>query len=331
MQLASKAVPRFDGTSLSMLDSVMEASSMPLAVYVERKFIPNHVSLKGPAGRTHYRAILKHVLTPERVDRLFTPYVGIKKARLRTVPGWPYLDHVMLCELNSDHVRQLTSSASAYGYSPQTVKHIRNVVSTIITHAKTKGMFVGDNPISGVELPAIVRKESHDLTIGQVKTILSQMQYPERYIALITVTTGMAASEICALQWKHVNLTTAKMLVDGQSIPPRSIIVKKQWGVGEVVNVNVNRVRTVAVAEPLIHALKRLRRDRRTGDPNCFVIATWEGRPISPVNLRMVRLKQIGRRLDMPWLSWQVLKRTHGALLSELRIKLSEDLVLSAL
>ncbi len=32
----------------------------------------------------------------------------------------------------------------------------------------------------------------------------------------------------------------------------------------------------------------------------------------------------------MPWLSWQVLKRAHDALLSELRVQLSNDLVLSA-
>jgi hypothetical protein len=43
----------------------------------------------------------------------------------------------------------------------------------------------------------------------------------------------------------------------------------------------------------------------------------------------MLRLNPIGRELEMPWLSWQVLKRAHDELLSELRIKLSQDLVLS--
>ena len=37
---------------------------MTMADFVEKLFVPEHVAIKGLAGRTHYRAILKHVLTP---------------------------------------------------------------------------------------------------------------------------------------------------------------------------------------------------------------------------------------------------------------------------
>ena len=47
-----------------------------LADYVEQRFIPNHVFGKTDAGRTHYRAILKHVLTPEAVERMFASHNG---------------------------------------------------------------------------------------------------------------------------------------------------------------------------------------------------------------------------------------------------------------
>jgi integrase len=305
-------------------------STMCLAKFVERKFIPNHVAHKSLSGRTHYQAILKHVLKPETVDRLFTPYVGMGRVRLRTLPDWPYLDEVRLCDLNPDHVRQLTTLASARGYSHQTVKHIRNVISAIISHARRERMFSGDNPVSEVELPSIPRKTSHSLTIVEAKTILGLMEYPEREIALITITTGMSIAEICALQWKHVNLTWSTTYIEGKLIPPSSIIVRKQWNASGLVDATSNRVRLVRVPEPLIDALMRLRRRRRIADPNCFVIATREGSPIRPASLRMLRLKPIGQKLEMPWLSWQVLKRAHEALLSELRDQLSEALVLSA-
>jgi hypothetical protein len=74
----------------------------------------------------------------------------------------------------------------------------------------------------------------------------------------------------------------------------------------------------------------KLRRSGKVADPNSFVIATREGSPIRPASVRMLKLKPIGRKLDMPWLSWQVLKRAHDALLSELRVQLSEELVQSA-
>ena len=303
---------------------------MPLVAFVEKRFIPDHVEHKSLAGRTHYHAILKHVMKPDVVDRLFAPYVRIAKTRLKAVPDWPYLDNVRLCDLNSDHVRRLTSAASTRGYSPQTVKHIKNVVSAIISHARREGLLGGASPMTAVELPPIVHKKPHDLTIIQAKTILRMLKYPEREIALVSMTTGMSTSEICALRWKHVNLTRASIRSDGDLVPPGTIIVRKHWSGAGVMDVSIERVRIVAVPDPLIRALVRLKRSRTIADPDCLVITTQEGDPIEPTRARMLRLKPIGRELQMPWLSWRVLKRAHDALLLELRFQLTDDLVLCA-
>lgn len=300
---------------------------MSLATFIERKFIPEHVELKSGAGRTHYHAILKHILTPETVDCLFSPYVKVARARLKAVPDWPYLDNVRLCDLTADHVRRLVSSASVRGYSPQTVKHIRNVISAIISHARRERMFDGDNPIVAVKLPPLTRRKPHDLTIVQAKTLLKLMQYPEREIALIMISTGMTASDICALQWKHINSTQATICSDGQSIPPRSVSIRKTWCADGVVDVKSLKRRDVGLPEQLI---KKLRRRRNIKNPDDFVFSTGAGVPLSPANLHASRLKPIGKELDMPWLSWYVLRRAHNALVSELIIKLTNDLVLSA-
>lgn len=328
MQPGSPLAEAKNSPTFSAYD-VSEDTTLSLAEFIEKKFIPHHVELKSLAGRTHYQAILKHILKPETVERLFTPYARAAKARLKAAPDCPYLDDIRLCDLNADHVRQLTSSASAQGYSHQTVKHIRSVMSAIVSHARREHMFSGDNPISEVELPPMPHKESHNLTIVEAKTILGMMKYPEREIALITITIGLSISEICALQWKHVNLTGSTVYADGKLIPPRSILVSRQWNAMGVVEASSNRVRQVAVPEPLIQALIRLRHRHAIADPNSFVIATRDGNPVRPSSVGTLRLKPIGRELEMPWLSWQVLKRAHDALLSELRVQLSDDLVLS--
>jgi hypothetical protein len=38
------------------------------------------------------------------------------------------------------------------------------------------------------------------------------------------------------------------------------------------------------------------------------------GTPINETNIAARRLKPIGKALEMPWLSWQVFRRTHAAL-----------------
>ena len=48
-----------------------------------------------------------------------------------------------------------------------------------------------------------------------------------------------------------------------------------------------------------------------------FVLMSNAGTPINQMNVAARRLKSIGRELQMPWLSWQVFRRTHTALVRE--------------
>ena len=325
-----QGAPTVNPSLFSMYEAVAQNSTMSLEVFVAKKFIPEHVVQKSTAGRRHYQAILKHVMRPEKVDHLFGPESDRPKGKLRALPDWPYLDDVRLCDLKANHVRQLASCALAHGYSTQTIKHIRNVISAIISHARREQCFGGENPITGVELPPMARSRAQNLTIVQAKRMLSLMQYPEREIALITITTGMSVSEICGLQWKYVNLTPSKVFTEDEPIGPRSIVVKKQYSSSGLVGVNVHRVRTVEIPEPLFRTLLRLRRVQKNPDSNCLVFVSRAGTPIHPAGLRTQRLRPIGRKLEMPWLSWQVLTRAHNARLSELRMQFYDDLAVSA-
>ena len=305
-------------TTLSVPDprKDLPVAALCLADYVEQKFIPHHVSAKTYAGRTHYQAMLKHVLTPEAVERMFTPYNGASRSRLKTLPDWPYLDQVRLCDLNADHVRCLTSSASARGYSPQTIKHIRNVVGKVISHARKEGYFSGENPVSEIKPPAILHRNVRRLTIAEVKAVLRMMQYPEREIALITMTTGIAVAEICALRWKDINLTDTAVSCDGEVIPPHHALVKRQPKDAHSVSPAATRMRLVEIPEPLVRRLQRLRRELPQSDPEAFLLNHPGGTALIPGDV-CSRLKVIGREVGIPWLSWPVLKRARHTLLSD--------------
>jgi integrase len=312
---------------IPVYNAAIQDSRMTFAFFVESKFIPEHVEHKTAAGKTHYQAILKHLLKPESVNCMFGS-LSPAKPRLKAVPDWPYLDDVQLCDLKSDHVRQLVLSASDRGYSSQTVKHIRNVLSAIISHAQREGCFSGANPVTLVKLPPIFRETEHNLTIFQTKATLELMQYPEKEIALITLTTGMNLGEICDLQWKHVNLTESVRFVDGEPVPARSIAVRTHWNRDRLGDVKHGRPRNVEIPEPLFSTINDLtRRDMNTNE-NDFVLTSQSGEPILAASIRMGRLKPIGRKLGLPWLSWQVLRRAHTGLLSEFRTQLNTNLAL---
>ena len=71
-------------------------AEMTIAEFVKNRFVPEHVAIKRTSGRTHYQAILKHVLRPEEVDEVFHPDAARSKAKLKANPAWPYMSNVRL-------------------------------------------------------------------------------------------------------------------------------------------------------------------------------------------------------------------------------------------
>jgi integrase len=304
---------------------------MTITAFVERVFVREHVATKAASGRTHFQAILKHVLKPEEVHRVFHVGSHGSKIKMKTIPDWPYLGNLPLLETRADDVQRLIQAAVARGYSAQTVKHIRNVVSAIFEHAKKSQCFHGDNPASQVVLPKMVRKEAHALTFAQAKDVLGAMQYPHRELALIAMLTHMNVAEICGLQWKWVNLTDDWCTAEDERIPPRTIAVRRHFYRGELASLPMrSRNRYVAIPEPLLQVLRELRPRQRYTGPDDFVLTSKVGRPVNERDIAKRRLKPIGKRMKMPWLSWRVLSRTHKTLAYQLGMQSLDRMAMPA-
>ena len=305
-------------------------SSITIAAYVERRFIPEHVMRKTIAGRVHYQALLKHILSPELVAAIFSRHGLESKNKLRAIPGWAYLDHTKLCDVNADHVRELIECASARGYSPQTIKHIKNVVGAIISHAQHDGTFNGNNPASKVTLQRPIHRAPRNITFQQAKAIVGLLDGAEREIALLSLTTGMSAFEICKLQWKHINLSAVPIMCEGEIIPPRCIMVRREFTPTDLGLPTTPRSKTVEIPDALFHRLLRTKRIQQHTRPEASALGLRDTAAGPEIAVGRARLLRVGRELGIPWLSWQVLKRGHQALLAEMRNQLSCSLVASA-
>jgi integrase len=302
------------------------AGEMTLADFVESRFVPEHVAKKRSAGRAYFHGILKHVLTPERVDRAFRIDEGSSRAKLRAISGWPYLDTVRLSDVDPDHVQRIIAAALERGYSTQTATHIRNVIRAIFVHAQRELSLPIANPASFVKMPDIVRKQAHALNMDQLRRLIAEMRSPEREIALLAVLTEMSVAEICGLQWKYVNLSEFRCMSDGEWISPRTIAVRKQsyrCEFGAVLNC---RRRDIPTPDLLASLFRNIRSRKRFTGREDFVVVSRTGTPVNQDNVATRRLKAIGTRLEMPWLSWNVFHRTHVALYSELGRQLYSEL-----
>lgn len=137
---------------------LLRNSKTTFSEFVKTRFIPEYVSLRCTAGKAHYRAMMKHILNPGRVDAFFDEGSRGPKGRLKAVHGWPYLDDVRLPELSVHHVEAIVSAALEKGYSVQTVKQIRYVLGVIVAHAMDRRCFIGENPAFQVPLPKMIHR-----------------------------------------------------------------------------------------------------------------------------------------------------------------------------
>jgi hypothetical protein len=310
----------------SRLDDPALNKPIYLAEFVERRFVPEYVSTKRAAGRAHFQAILKHILTPERVARAFRANAGKSSTKLKAIPGWPYMDSLRLSDVNQESIQHLISAALKAGYSTQTATHIRNVVRTLFSQAIRSGSFDGANPATYVKLPAMSRRETHALTLTQLKQVMQWMRYPEKEIALFALLADMNVAEICGLQWKYVNLSNESHLVGEDSVPPRTIAVRKQSYRGEFGPVVRTRKRFIPLPELLHSILQQLKHRKTLTAPEDFVLTSRTGTPIYPDNIAARRLKWIGTTLDIPWISWHVFHRTRTKLMAEFGRHLNKEL-----
>jgi site-specific recombinase XerC len=304
------------GRFLATYYSLLQNSRMTFLEFVRTRFIPQHVMSKAPAGQRHFHAMLKHILRPDIVDALFGTNSHVAYRKLACAQDWPYLDDLRLCDLHADHVRSVLSSALDKGYSVQTVKHIRNVIGSVLTLAIRRRCFSGDNPAFQVPLPRLVHRQAGELSAAQVRQLIGLMKPPDRDIALCAVFTGLNMVELCGLQWKHVNLANSPRLVGGSSIPGRSIAVRKQANGNKLMDVRSHRVRDVRVNGGLLCLLRSRSRRSMYSGPEDFVFGSRTGTALWPANLQL-RLKPLGHDLGLAHVSWHQFTRAHKTVLPE--------------
>jgi len=73
-----------------------------------------------------------------------------------------------LRDIQREDVQRPVGTMLLRGYSTQSAKHVKTVVSAIFTHAGREGWFSGSNPAKFVNLPEMERATAHALSFQQI-------------------------------------------------------------------------------------------------------------------------------------------------------------------
>jgi integrase len=302
-------------------------SIMTVREFVERKFLPDHVTYKKHGGQEHYRSQLPFVLdgVPDKKiarggETRFK--AGEEPPFIRRTLG---IGDIRLRDVQREDLQRLVGTMLLRGYSTQSAKHVKTVASAIYTHAQQEGWFNGSNPAKFVKLPEMERATPHALSFQQVVSLLPQLPRVPRLMVFLAVMTSMNVAEICGLKWKRINLTAESIIMDDELLPPFIAGVREQWYKGEWGSVKAKaRRRNVLLPEWAVEELQQLQQRKSWVGPEDPVFAGMGGNPLCENAIVQRHLKPAGRKLGMPWLSWHDLRRTFATLADLEKISIGE-------
>ena len=314
---------------LSRLDQNNRTPQSILTVreFVERKFVPEHVVHKKHGGREHYNSQLPFVLDGVPDVKLsrggktrFKP--GEEPPSIRRRHG---IGDMRLRDVQREDVQRLVGTMLQCGYSTQSAKHVRTVVSAIYTHAEQEGWFSGPNPAKFVKLPEMVRAAPHALSLEQFAELLAVLPKVPRLMVFLAVMTSMNIAEICGLRWKRLNLTAEPVIMDAELLPPFHAGVREQWYKRQWGSVKAKaRRRNVLLPRWAVKELLELQQRPKWVGLDDSVFAGCSGNPQSENAMLKRHVKPAGAKLGMPWLSWHHLRHTFATLADREKISIGE-------
>lgn len=148
-----------------------------------------------PKTLERYRELAKHQIIPHLGNTL------LQKLRPAQIPEW----HALLLRAGGRNARPLAA---------RTVGHAHRVPHAALARA-ARLETVSRNVASMLSPPKVEAEEVECLTETQIADVLTKLnEHPLLPIVVVAVGTGMRRGELCALQWRHVDLAAAVIRVE---------------------------------------------------------------------------------------------------------------------
>jgi integrase len=154
---------------------------------------------------------------PKRVPKTFEEFAKSWKAKVLPMYKYstrkhhahilekklvPFFGDTRIDRINTEQVQQFIAEHNAKRYSPNSIDHYHNVLSTVLSSAVKWG-YISRNPATGAELPKLVGvKPKIALTPEEAQALISALAPMPKTLVAIAILTGVRRGELFALRWK---------------------------------------------------------------------------------------------------------------------------------
>lgn len=255
---------------------------------------------------------LQEVAKNKLRERTFDNYESLLNCHVRQKIGAKRLS-----DLQSYEIQKLYNDMKKAKYSPKTIRHVHNVLSSALKQAVRWKMLVS-NPCDICELPQMVKVEMMYFTAKETAKFLEAAK-DDKYFAVfyLAIETGMRPEEYLGLQWKDIDLKKKVLSVR------RALVARKGGGYIFTEPKTKKSRRSIPLSTSVINALKTHRRKQleeriKLGAvyQNLDLVFTSEiGSPLLHGNLLRRHFKPIRDNAKLPKIRMYDLRHTTATLL----------------
>ena len=181
----------------------------------------------------------------------------------------PELGHLRISDVSRNDVQDLADRMLARGSDPSTVRNALMPLRAIFRRAVSRGD-VAVNPTHGIELPAVRGRRDRIASPGEASALLAALPDEDRALWATALYAGLRRGELCALDWKHVDLTKGVIRVE-RSYDRKAGFVEPKSRAGR---------RTVPIPAVLREFL--IAHKLRAGRSDGLVFVNGRGKPFDP-------------------------------------------------
>jgi integrase len=131
----------------------------------------------------------------------------------------------------------------------------------------------------------------------------------------VAVYTGLRVSELIGLRWGDIHersITIDERYCRGDWGEPKSNASNATIPVNRKVVERIQRLRALTVEVKAGRATRRYRLVRSGGPDDLVFQSVKGGRPMRDNNILVRHIKPAGRKIGIPWVNWQVLRRSYA-------------------
>jgi integrase len=232
----------------------------------------------------------------------------------------PAFGQLCLRDITQRVVQRYVSGMADSKLSQESKDKIRDVLSSVLGSA-VRYEYLVKNPVEGVILPPAKsgKRVKPFLMPDMFESLLELIREPYATMVYVAVFTGLRVSELIGLRWRNVNqdsITIEERYCRGDWGAPKSEASNVTIPVNPDVIERLYRLKDMMVDVKAGRAVRRYRL-MKSDDPEDLVFpSVVKGVPMRDNNILVRHIKPAAAKLGIPWVNWQVLRRSYATLLN---------------